>query len=150
MVFTLWIAPIICAIWGGPVWITIPLAAFFLIYAGHEWTHAFVCTRNDVKVVSIYFSTGNESCTEFEKPDNPDITAKIYLAGVTYDSILLTIVSLNSLFYAIWFKDVIPFIFAMSILITTLALYSVPGSDWQNFIACYRESLKTKNKQAIT
>lgn len=149
MLFTLWISPIICAIWGGPVWVTISLAAFFLIYAGHEWMHSYVCTRRGVKILSIYFSTGNESSTEFEKPDDPAIEAEIYLAGVTYDSILLTIVALNSLFYSMWYKDVIPFIFAFSILITALLLYSVPGSDWQKFVALQKLNQK-KDKRIAT
>lgn len=140
MIFILWIAPIVSAIWGAPVWITISLAGFFLIYAGHEWIHALACKKRGLTVISMCFATGNRSETVFEKPENPVIEGDIYLAGVAYDLVILTVISLNSMFYAMWFKQEVPFIFALSIILIALFVLSAPQSDWKNFIACKRQA----------
>lgn len=133
LVMILWAAPTINAVWGGPIWITISLMAFFLIYIGHEWVHAYVCYLNKVTVSSIYLLTGGQSHILFEKPDSRKAIADIYLAGAVYDTILFMVSILNCLFYATLYQEYIPLLFGVSLVIITLLNLEMSGSDWNNY-----------------
>jgi hypothetical protein len=135
-IFALCIAPVICSVWGGPVWATISFIAFLAIYAGHEWMHVYVCKINNLHVETVNLSTGGETEILFEPAtgDNKDrIEADVYLAGVAWDAVFYAISVLSSLFYAILYHDITPFIFGSSLILIFIFLLAMPGSDWQEF-----------------
>lgn len=136
--FLLWIAPTICAIWGGPIWVTVSLLSFFAIYAGHEWIHVWVCKINNLDVETVFLSVGGKTHIVFEVPEEgPDklrIEADVYLAGVVWDSVWFTISILSSITYALFMQDQTPFTFGISLIVLLIFLLAWPGSDWQEFM----------------
>jgi hypothetical protein len=134
----LWIAPTIAAIWGAAIWVTISLLAFFLIYAGHEWLHVWVCRINNVDVHEVVFDTRGKTHILFDEANGPDknkTEADIFLAGVVWDSILFTIAILCSMVYGLYMKDPLPMIFSMAMVFITYMNLKAPNSDWSNYQA---------------
>lgn len=136
ILFILWIAPVINAVWGGPVWITISFMAFFAIYAGHEWIHVWICRIHDMTVHKIFLNTGGETHIIFEESTGPNKDrdeSDVYLAGVAWDSIFFTISSLSAIFFSLFTGDPVPLTFGCSLILLLIFNLAVPGSDWQEY-----------------
>lgn len=135
VLFVLWVLPVTFSIFNGPVWATISLVAMFLIYAGHEWAHVWICRINNLPVKSVHLATGGETFTEFSIDDSQDksILADVYLAGVVWDSVLFTVISLSSMVYALTERDPLSFIFSISMIFILMFNLQMPQSDWQQF-----------------
>lgn len=138
VLFILWTMPVVTAIWQVPIWMTVSIMAFFAIYAGHEWTHAYVCSINNIEIESISLRPGGQTHILFvidtDDPDNNKITSDIYLAGAVWDSVWLTIPALSSFFYALYFRDSTAMIFTISLIFILISNLAFPGSDWQEYV----------------
>jgi hypothetical protein len=133
ILFILWIAPVVNAVWGGPEWVTVSFMVFFLIYAGHELIHAWICRINNLKIGEIALFTGGRHYILFELSDNNEINAKIYLAGVAYDSALFMVSSLNAIIFGLLTNDRIPVAFGFSLILIIISNLAWPNSDWQQY-----------------
>jgi hypothetical protein len=129
----LWFAPVISAVWGYPVWITISFMCMFAIYTVHEFAHLWICKLNNLEVLSLNLSHGGNTEIIFEKPDSDKVAADVYLAGVAWDSIFFAIAILSCYFYAFYQGDITPLIFGTSLIFILIFNLAMPGSDWQEF-----------------
>lgn len=136
ILFILWIAPTISAVWGAPVWVTISLMSFFAIYAGHEWMHIWICRINNMNIERVVFSTLGDTHTLFDEADGPEKNQKeadVYLAGVIWDSFWLFFATTSSLTYSVITGETIPITFGFSLILILIFNLAVPGSDWQEY-----------------
>jgi hypothetical protein len=136
VLFVLWISPIINAVWGGPIWITISFMCFFLIYAGHEWMHVWICRIHDLNIDSVNLQTGGKTYILFEPAEGKSknkIESDVYLAGVVWDSIFFAIAIFSAIFFAMSQRDSLPFTFGISLVLLLIFNLAMPGSDWQEF-----------------
>jgi len=136
VLFVLWIAPVINAVWGGPVWITVSFMCFFLIYVGHEWMHVWVCRIHNLNIGSVNLQSGGKTHILFEPAEGKNknkIESDVYLAGVVWDSILFAIATFSAIFFAISQRDSLPFTFGISLVLLLIFNLAMPGSDWQEY-----------------
>lgn len=134
----LWLSPVICAVWGGPIYGTVCLMCAFAIYAGHEWIHVWICKINNLDVAKVNLATGGKTCILFgieeNAKDRKTIEGKVYLAGVVYDSILMAIAVFSCYGYALYMNDLLPLTIGSFIIILLIFNLASPGSDWQNYL----------------
>lgn len=137
-VLALWVGSVGSAEWGWPVWATISFMCFFLIYAGHEWIHVWICEINSLDVEYVSLATGGETEISFSvdeaDPEKDRKAADVYLAGVAWDSILYTVSVFSSIFYGYLSNETIPITFGLSLILLLIFNLAMPGSDWQNYV----------------
>lgn len=131
--FILWIAPTVSSVWGGPIWITISFLALFLIYAGHEFVHAWICEINGVAIDQISLQPGGGHHITFSRPESDKVYGDILLAGAAYDSILFAISALSSIMYGFLTNEVTPVTFGCSLIILIIFNLAWPNSDWRQY-----------------
>jgi hypothetical protein len=129
----LWLAPVISAVWGFPVWITITFLCAFAIYSMHEWIHLWICKINNLDVLEISLITLGMTHIIFQKPANNKIAADVYLAGAAWDSIFYTIAALSCFTYSFLTGDLFPLYFGSTFIIVLILNLAWPGSDWQEY-----------------
>lgn len=127
----LWIAPVICAVWGLPVWTTITFLCAFAIYALHEWIHLWICKINNLSVLEISLIPLGKTHIIFKPSPNQKINQDVYLAGAAWDSIFYTIAILSCFMYFMTTGDRIPLYFGTSFIIMLILNLVWPGSDYQ-------------------
>lgn len=127
----LWAAPVISAVWGFPIWVTVMFMCIFAIYAGHEWVHAWICRKNNLKIEAIFLCHGGDTSINFEEPEEgPNknkIISDVYLSGIAWDGVFYAIAIINMVLYAYLQKDQIPYYFAMAAIITFIITLAMPG-----------------------
>lgn len=136
VLFFLWVAPVISAIWGAPIWVTVSFMCFFAIYGGHEWTHVYICHMHGIYVESVNLISGGETHILFEPATGENknkIESDIYLAGAAWDTIFFSIAIFNAIFYGFVQKDNTPVVFATSLIFLLIFNLAMEGSDWQEF-----------------
>jgi hypothetical protein len=138
VLFVLWIAPVVSAIWGAPIWITISFMSFFAIYAGHEWMHVWICRVNKLHVEAVNLQSGGKTHILFEGAEGTNknrIESGVYLVGVAWDSIWFTISILSTIFYSLYQQgEQISLVFGISLIFLLIFNLAMPGSDWQEFM----------------
>jgi hypothetical protein len=137
----LWIAPVITAVWGMPIWTTITFLCAFAIYSMHEWIHLWICKINGLEVKEISLIPLGKTHIIFEKSESRKITRDVYLAGAAWDSIFYSIAILSCLVYSFHTNDQIPLYFGCTFIIMLTLNLVWPGSDFSHFKALTKPDL---------